>query len=131
MTASQYKMISIPEAQATVLQHTKPLGTEQVQLADALGRTLAAAVIANEPLPPFPASIKASLMQEKPSANSSRLGAPGAKPLTSLMPFQDGYAVVSSDGPGEYPVVGEARTGDIGDLKLNPGQVVYITTGTL
>jgi molybdopterin biosynthesis enzyme len=65
MTASQYKMISIPEAQGTVLQHVKPLGVEQVQLVDALGRTLAADVTANEPLPPFPASIKARLASVK------------------------------------------------------------------
>ncbi|WIA42709.1 hypothetical protein OEZ86_008658 [Tetradesmus obliquus] len=42
----------------------------------------------------------------------------------------DGYAVVSSDGPGEYPVVGDARAGcSSQDLTLSPGQVAYITTG--
>jgi gephyrin len=44
--------------------------------------------------------------------------------------LQDGYAVVSSDGPGEYVVVGEARAGCMQqDLALKPGQVAYITTG--
>lgn len=42
---------------------------------------------------------------------------------------QDGYAVVSSDGPGEYAVIGESRAGYMDDMHLAPGQVAYITTG--
>lgn len=42
---------------------------------------------------------------------------------------QDGYAVVAADGAGTYPVVGEARTGDLGTVSVNPGAVAYITTG--
>lgn len=96
---SRYKMISIPEALDTVLQHTPVLGTETVPLQAALGRVLAAAVTATDALPPFPASIK------------------------------DGYAVVSSDGPGEYTVVGESRAGYMDAMQLTAGQVAYITTG--
>jgi hypothetical protein len=44
--------------------------------------------------------------------------------------MQDGYAVVSSDGPGEYVVVGESRAGHMDDIQLTPGHVAYITTGT-
>eukprot|EP00877_Chromochloris_zofingiensis_P014371 jgi/Chrzof1/9188/Cz03g39060.t1 len=99
MTASRYKMISIPEAQSTVLQHTPVLGHETILLPAALGRILAEKVTAVDSLPPFPASIK------------------------------DGYAVCSSDGPGEYPVVGESRAGALDDINVNPGTVAYITTG--
>ncbi len=42
---------------------------------------------------------------------------------------QDGYAVLSSDGPGEYPVVGESRAGHLDQLPVTPGTVAYITTG--
>lgn len=58
MASAQYKMISIPEAVATALQHTPVLGAERVALADAVGRVLAAPVTARDSLPPFPASIK-------------------------------------------------------------------------
>lgn len=99
MAAARYRMISIPEAQATVLEHTPVLAPEEVPLAGALGRVLAQTVTARDALPPFPASIK------------------------------DGYAVVAADGPGEYPVVGESRAGFLDALDLRPGQVAYITTG--
>ena len=51
-------MISIPEATATVLQHTPVLDTEIVSLSSGLGRVLAETVTAKDNLPPFPASIK-------------------------------------------------------------------------
>jgi hypothetical protein len=57
MAAARYKMISIPEAQATVLQHTPVLESETVPLGSALGRVLAKTVTARDNLPPFPASI--------------------------------------------------------------------------
>lgn len=37
--------------------------------------------------------------------------------------------MVSSDGPGEYAVVGESRAGYMDDMQLTAGQVAYITTG--
>ena len=40
-----------------MLAHTLPLKAETVPLAAALGRTLAADVVARDPLPPFPASM--------------------------------------------------------------------------
>ncbi|KAL0460877.1 UNVERIFIED_CONTAM: Molybdopterin biosynthesis protein CNX1 [Sesamum latifolium] len=43
---------------------------------------------------------------------------------------KDGYAVVASDGPGEYPVITEARAGDDAiDVKVTPGTIAYVTTG--
>ena len=41
---------------------------------------------------------------------------------------QDGYAVVSSDGPGEYEVAFEAFAG-VAPGSLQPGSVAYIGTG--
>jgi gephyrin len=49
--------------------------------------------------------------------------------MSSYVMSQDGYAVVSSDGPGEYVVVGESCAGHMDDIQLTPGHVAYITTG--
>lgn len=46
--------------------------------------------------------------------------------------MQDGYAVVASDGPGEYPVITESRAGNDGiGVIVTPGTVAYVTTGGL
>lgn len=38
--------------------------------------------------------------------------------------------MVAADGPGEFPVVAASRAGDdCSQLRLEPGSVVYITTG--
>jgi len=92
-------MILISEAQQIVLGKTRTLGTERVAVAQALGRILGQDVTAPDALPPFPASIK------------------------------DGYAVVASDGVGEFEVAGNSRTGVLSDVVMQPGTVVYITTG--
>lgn len=43
---------------------------------------------------------------------------------------QDGYAVVSADGPGEYHVITESRAGnDAVDVTITPRTVAYVTTG--
>lgn len=94
------KMISVIDALQTVLNASKRLPPLTVPLHDALGKVLAQDVRAPDPLPPYPASVK------------------------------DGYAVVSADGPGEYPVVAESRAGDDAlGLTLSPGTVAYVTTG--
>lgn len=44
--------------------------------------------------------------------------------------LQDGYAVVASDGPGEYPIITESRAGNDGlGVIVVPGTVAYVTTG--
>lgn len=96
---SPYTMISVADALAAVLSQAQPLDAQETSLANALGLILAKPVVANDPLPPFPASIK------------------------------DGYAVVAADGPGDYPVVGEATAGRLADFAVAPGTVAYITTG--
>ena len=99
MASSPYPMLSVAEALATVLANTSRLPAKDVRLADAVGRVLAETVTAPEPMPPFAASVK------------------------------DGYAVVAADGPGAYPVVGEARAGEVADFAVTPGTAAYITTG--
>lgn len=99
MPASSYSMLPVPEALGIVLAQTELLPPETVPLTNALGRVLAADVHATDPLPPFPASIK------------------------------DGYAVRAADGPGVYPVVGEATAGRLPTFAVAPGQIAYITTG--
>lgn len=107
---SQWPMISVEEAQATIfsecrkLLHTESgvsvLSVEEVDFFDSIGRVLFQDVIAQDPLPPFPASTK------------------------------DGYAVIASDGPGVRQVRGEASAGcDPGMAPLSPGQVIRINTG--
>ncbi|CAI7807013.1 unnamed protein product, partial [Closterium sp. NIES-54] len=98
--SSAYPMVSVDEAQKLVLEHAKPLPAVTASLNNSLGSVLAKDVIAPEPMPPFPASIK------------------------------DGYAVVAADGPGEYPIIAEARAGDdAANVVVTPGTVAYITTG--
>eukprot|EP00054_Salpingoeca_dolichothecata_P013272 m.74010 g.74010 ORF g.74010 m.74010 type:complete len:645 (-) comp20393_c0_seq1:96-2030(-) len=96
---STFPMLPFAEAAELVFQCSAPRQVCTIQLDKALGLVLAETVTASEPLPPFPASIK------------------------------DGYAVIHSDGAGEFPVVGAVTAGLNQDLKLEPGNVIRITTG--
>ncbi|KAL5830693.1 hypothetical protein ACOSQ3_016110 [Xanthoceras sorbifolium] len=97
---SNATMISVEEALQTVLRVAQCLPPVTVSLQEAIGRVLAEDIRAPDPLPPYPASIK------------------------------DGYAVVASDGPGEYPVITESRAGNDGvGVIVTPGTVAYVTTG--
>ena len=98
-THSAYPMLPVAEALNIVLAQAQPLSPQPVDLADAHGHVLAQDAVADEPLPPFPASTK------------------------------DGYAVVASDGPGDYPIVGTVTAGQLADFQVEPGTVAYITTG--
>lgn len=101
MASAAFPMISIPEAVSIVLSCTPVLEPEEVPFLQAVGCILSSSITARDSLPPFPASIK------------------------------DGYAVVSSDGVGEFTVIGESRAGCMDDVPLQPkaGSVAYITTG--
>ncbi|XP_031401341.1 molybdopterin biosynthesis protein CNX1 [Punica granatum] len=93
-------MIQPEEALRRVLSLAPRLQPVAVPLHEALGKVLAEDIRAPDPLPPYPASVK------------------------------DGYAVVASDGPGEYPVVTESRAGNDGvGVTVTPGTVAYVTTG--
>lgn len=98
-TESPYPMLAVADALRVVLTQAEPLPAQRVELAAALGLILAEDVQAAEPLPPFPASTK------------------------------DGYAVIASDGPGVYPIIGKVTAGRMADFTLQPGTVAYITTG--
>ncbi|GFP97590.1 molybdopterin biosynthesis protein cnx1 [Phtheirospermum japonicum] len=94
------EMVSVQEALETVLKVAQRLPPVTLPLHEAFGKILAQHVSAPDPHPPYPASIK------------------------------DGYAVVASDGPGEYPVITESRAGDDGiDVTVTPGTIAYVTTG--
>lgn len=99
MIESAFPMLPVAEALAIVLEQTPSGSAVRVPLQRAGGLLLAAKAVAREPLPPFPASVK------------------------------DGYAVVAADGPGVYPVVGDATAGQVADFEVKPGSVAYITTG--
>ncbi|XP_042520449.1 molybdopterin biosynthesis protein CNX1 [Macadamia integrifolia] len=93
-------MIPVTDALEIVLSTAQRLEPIAVPLQDALGKILAEDIQAPDPLPPYRASIK------------------------------DGYAVVASDGPGEYPIITESRAGNDGaDVKVASGTVAYVTTG--
>jgi gephyrin len=96
--SAAFKMISIPEALDIVLSETNPLPAETVPFQNAFQHILATDVLGAEPVPGYRASIK------------------------------DGYAVVSSDGPGEYDIAFEAHAGTAPG-KLSPGTVAYVSTG--
>lgn len=98
---SPYPLLDVDTAQKIVLENTEVLGTETVKFTEALGRVLAEDVVAKDPLPPFPASIK------------------------------DGYAVLASDGAGKRKVLGSAIAGvNPGEQeKLQAGYCLRINTG--
>src|SRR5208282_620603 len=96
-------MISVEEAQKRLLVLVKPLGAEQVALAQGLGRVLAEEVTARRTQPPFPASA------------------------------MDGYAARSADlktVPAKLKVVGNVPAGQSYGKKLGAGEAVRIFTGS-
>lgn len=92
-------MISVSHARAIMLEHVRQMSVENVALRDALGRTLAAAVVATRAQPPFAASA------------------------------MDGYAVRSTDTPGRLLVVGESGAGHALRRALGEGECARIFTG--
>jgi hypothetical protein len=58
MSSAQYRMLSVAEATSEALERTPALPPVTASLCDCLGRVLAEDVKAQEPLPPFPASMK-------------------------------------------------------------------------
>src|ERR1700691_2572704 len=96
-------LLSVTEAQAIVLQHARPLPTEERQLADApLGRVLAEDVISDLDSPPFDKAL------------------------------MDGYAVRTVDlteGQAALLVIEEVTAGRTPKLPVGPGQATRIMTG--
>ncbi len=99
-------MISVEEAQESILSRIPILGRERIYIADALGRVLAEDVFASRPLPPW--------------ANSA----------------MDGYAVrardiaeASPESPATLRVIDEIQAGFESDKSLGPGDAIRIMTG--
>lgn len=99
MSEPNYPLLPVADALQIVLAHAHPLPARATSLNDALGLILAEDVIAKDPLPPFPASVK------------------------------DGFAVIAADGPGDYPLLGRVTAGRTADFVLESGVVAGITTG--
>ena len=91
--------ITIAEARKRVLEAAQPLGTEQVAVADAHDRVLAADVAATGNVPPFPCSA------------------------------MDGYAILPGDAGRTLTVVGESRAGTPSATVLAEGSAIRISTG--
>jgi molybdopterin molybdotransferase len=93
-------MISVEEALARCLALVAPLGAETVALRQAVGRMMAAPVVATRDQPPFAASA------------------------------MDGYAVQGDPAPGDsFDVVGQSQAGRAFAETLMPGQALRIFTG--
>ena len=91
-------LISIAEARELVLSSVRPLGSERVPLADALGRVLSEDVSAEEDLPPFDSSamdgyaVIAGPAAELEVVDESRAGHPAQRTLAG------GQAITISTG---------------------------------
>lgn len=93
-------MITTEEALAIIRGAIRPTAIiDALPLAQALGATLAQDAVADSDIPPFR---RAAV---------------------------DGYAVVSSDGPGEYPVVEDIPAGHFPKVRVTPGSVSKVMTG--
>jgi len=101
------ELIDVEDARVRVLARARVLGAEEVPLASALDRVLAAEVVAAEDVPGFD--------------NSA----------------MDGYAVVAADTAGaagrpvRLPVVDESRAGRAAQRRLAPGAAIRISTGAV
>jgi molybdopterin molybdotransferase len=82
-----------------VLQHSRPLGTEEVSIGEAFGRVLGEDARAVVDLPPFPSSA------------------------------MDGFAIRAADTPGRLPVVARVAAGAPAARALQAGKAMAIATG--
>lgn len=97
---SPYRLTPVPEAIETILQTLEPVSSETIPVTQSLGRILTKDIKSLVNVPPYRASTR------------------------------DGYAVVSNDGAGEYPLVGESVAGaGKCDVVVKYGQVAYVATG--
>ncbi|HSD77288.1 MAG TPA: gephyrin-like molybdotransferase Glp [Solirubrobacteraceae bacterium] len=92
-------LLSIDQARAAVLEHVRPLGAEELPVDQALGRHLAADVVAAADVPGF--------------RNSA----------------MDGFAVRSGPAGRTLAVVGESRAGAPFGGTVHDGQAIRISTG--
>ena len=93
------ELLTIAQALELVLEHVQPLEAEDVPLAGAAGRVLAAQAVAEVDLPSFPASA------------------------------MDGFALRAGDSPATLPVVARIAAGRPAGRPLEPGEAMAIATG--
>jgi len=93
------KLLDVEAARAMILARAAPLDVEDVALAEAHGRVLAADVAASRDQPPFAASA------------------------------MDGWAVRAADTPGRLAIMGESAAGRAFSGVVGQGQTVRIFTG--
>ncbi|KAI9355437.1 hypothetical protein DFJ73DRAFT_825711 [Zopfochytrium polystomum] len=98
---SPFPLVPVPDALKIVLDHAKPLQPTRVPVGcDLVGHVLAENVIARESVPSYRASIV------------------------------DGYAVIASDGPGNYRLLARAVAGSAqSEESLKPATIARVTTG--
>src|SRR5579884_2527101 len=93
------QLITIDQARSIILEASRPLAGEPVEIGQALDRVLAEDVHARHEVPPFSASA------------------------------MDGYAVLSGPGGAELRVTGESRAGAPDSRRLAEGEAIRISTG--
>ena len=94
-------LLTIDEALARVLERTRPLEAEEVDVGGAAGRVLAESPRAAVDLPPFPSSA------------------------------MDGYAVRAADTPARLEVVDESAAGRPAAAGVGQGEAIRISTGAV
>lgn len=92
-------LIDLDSARAQLLALAHPTPSEHVPLANALGRTLAAPIVATRDQPPAP------------------------------MSAMDGYAIRLADWPGPWRVIAESAAGGAAVAPIGPHQAARIFTG--
>ncbi|HZT08999.1 MAG TPA: gephyrin-like molybdotransferase Glp [Chloroflexota bacterium] len=96
---SQYELVPVDEALAIVNSVARPLATEPVRTADAIGRVLGEDVVSPEDVPPFRASTV------------------------------DGFAVIAADPAPVRRVIHEITAGVVAEPRVEPGTAAKIMTG--
>lgn len=112
--------VDVAAARRTVLDSVRPLGAEEVDVADALGRALAETLESAGPLPPFDSSamdgyaVVAGPAAELPVTAESRAGHPADRPLAPGEAIAISTGAQVPDGPdvAVVPVERVARAGD-------------------
>jgi molybdopterin molybdotransferase len=92
-------LLTLEEAQRSILARIRPLPSERVPVEAAAGRVLSEAAQAVVDLPPFRSSA------------------------------MDGFALRAADAPGELPVVARIAAGKPASRELRPGEAMAIATG--
>ncbi len=91
--------ISVSEARSTIVENAAAVETERIPVQDAVGRTLRAAVVSADDIPPFD--------------NAA----------------MDGYAVIADDVPGRLRIVESVAAGSVPRRTVGPGTCARIMTG--